>query len=53
MEAKGHGGDYKEIVEVLVANRADTKSIENRTTVDIRIFNLTYYHRVEFLVKME
>lgn len=41
------------IVEVLVTGRAVSMSIENGTTVNVRFFNLSEYHRMDLFVRIQ
>lgn len=40
-EGEGQGGDNKEIVEFTVTDRANVMSVENGTTLDVWVFNVS------------
>lgn len=42
-----------EIVEVYIADRADTRSLENGSNVNVRVFNMSEYHHVYLFVRIE
>lgn len=52
-ETKGQRGDDMEIMEVLVTDTANAMSIENSTTVNVRILNVGDYHQESLFVRIK